>query len=139
MCGSVSPKFAVSAEGNVTIKDATIQMAGNNPAATGTLWISVINGPMVYTNWSSADSVWLDTGFTLSHNGGLVSAAANVKDLRTPGVWSTRESGVNKLRFFDVSSPIARPTVTGSKGGNAALDSLVTALANLGLITNSTS
>jgi hypothetical protein len=34
---------------------------------------------------------------------------------------------------------IARPTVTGSRGGNAALASLLTALASLGLITNSSS
>jgi hypothetical protein len=31
------------------------------------------------------------------------------------------------------------PTVTGSKGGNAALASLITALENLGLIVDSTS
>lgn len=39
--------------------------------------------------------------------------------------------------FYD-TTPIAKPTVTGAKGGNAALTSLCTALANLGLITNST-
>ena len=37
------------------------------------------------------------------------------------------------------ATPVAKPTVTGSRGGNAALDSLLTALANYGLITNSTS
>ena len=36
-------------------------------------------------------------------------------------------------------APIAKPTVTGSRGANAALASLLTALANLGLITDSTS
>lgn len=40
---------------------------------------------------------------------------------------------------FYGTAPIAKPTVTGSRGGNAALASLCTALANLGLITNSTS
>lgn len=35
--------------------------------------------------------------------------------------------------------PVAKPTVTGSRGGNAALASLLTALASMGLITNSTS
>jgi hypothetical protein len=39
---------------------------------------------------------------------------------------------------FHSSTPIAKPTVTGSRGGNAALASLLTALANYGLITNST-
>ena len=39
---------------------------------------------------------------------------------------------------FYSTSPIAKPTVTGAKAGNAALASLCTSLANLGLITNST-
>ena len=42
------------------------------------------------------------------------------------------------LGFFG-STPTAKPTVTGSRGGNAALQSLLTALANYGLITDSTS
>jgi hypothetical protein len=36
------------------------------------------------------------------------------------------------------ATPIVRPTVTGSRGGNAALASLLTALANLGWIIDST-
>lgn len=39
---------------------------------------------------------------------------------------------------FYGASGIAKQTVTGSKGGNEALTSLMTALANLGLVTNST-
>jgi hypothetical protein len=37
------------------------------------------------------------------------------------------------IGFFD-KTPIAKPTITGSKGGNAALTSLLTALATYGLI-----
>jgi hypothetical protein len=40
--------------------------------------------------------------------------------------------------FFN-AAPVAKPTVTGSRGGNAALASLITALATLGLITDSSS
>jgi hypothetical protein len=39
---------------------------------------------------------------------------------------------------FYGGTTVAKPTVTGSKGGNAALTSLCAALASLGLITNST-
>jgi hypothetical protein len=39
---------------------------------------------------------------------------------------------------FYGTAPITKPAVTGSRGGNAALASLLTALANLGLITDST-
>jgi hypothetical protein len=42
-----------------------------------------------------------------------------------------------RLGFYS-TAPIAKPTVTGSRGGNAALASLLTALANLGLVTDST-
>lgn len=45
-------------------------------------------------------------------------------------------NGTN-LGFFG-SAPITKPTVTGSRGGNAALASLLTTLANLGLIIDST-
>lgn len=40
---------------------------------------------------------------------------------------------------FNNTAPVARPTVTGSRGGNAALASLLTALDDYGLINDSTS
>jgi hypothetical protein len=43
----------------------------------------------------------------------------------------------DKLGFFN-AAPIVKPTVSGSKGANAALTSLITALKNLGLITDTT-
>ena len=48
-----------------------------------------------------------------------------------------RHLGTN-LGFYNAAA-IAKPTVTGAHASNAALVSLLTALANLGLITNSTS
>ena len=42
----------------------------------------------------------------------------------------------NKIGFFS-SAPVVRPTVTGSRGGNAALADLLTELATLGLIIDS--
>ena len=41
------------------------------------------------------------------------------------------------IGFFG-ATPVTRPVAAGSRGGNAALASLLTALANLGLITDST-
>jgi len=43
------------------------------------------------------------------------------------------------LGVWNATPPVAKPTVTGAKGGNAALASLLTALAAYGLITDSTS
>jgi hypothetical protein len=52
---------------------------------------------------------------------------------------SSPHDGTNIFKLsFNGATPIVKPTVTGSKGGNAALGSLVTALANLGLITDTT-
>ena len=45
--------------------------------------------------------------------------------------------GANTLGFFG-SAPIVKRTITGSRGGNAALASLLTALAATGLLTDST-
>jgi hypothetical protein len=39
---------------------------------------------------------------------------------------------------FNGTAPVSKPTVTGSKGANAALGSLMTALSSLGLVTDST-
>ena len=56
-----------------------------------------------------------------------------------PGVSATVAFAIQngpKLGFYGVT-PVTKPTVTGSRGGNAALASALTALANLGLITDS--
>jgi hypothetical protein len=48
-------------------------------------------------------------------------------------------SGTAAMLSFYGSAAVAKPTVTGSRGGNAALASVLTALANLGLMTDSSS
>lgn len=48
-------------------------------------------------------------------------------------------TGASQQIGFFGTPKIAKPTVTGSKGANAALTSLLTALSNLGLIINSSS
>ncbi len=48
-------------------------------------------------------------------------------------------TGASQMIGFFGTPKIAKPTVTGSKGANAALTSLLTQLSNLGLITDSTS
>lgn len=47
-------------------------------------------------------------------------------------------AGFRSTVGFNGTAPISKPTVTGAKGGNAALASLLTALAAYGLITDST-
>jgi hypothetical protein len=62
---------------------------------------------------------------------GLVAGTAVV-------VWTRRVASVTQLGFHG-STPQAKPTVTGAKGGNAALTSLLSALNTIGLITDSSS
>jgi len=68
------------------------------------------------------------TGGTVSGNVTVTGSASVNTDLSVTG-----KSG------FNGTTPIAKPTVTGSRGGNAALASLLTALANYGLIVDSSS
>ena len=75
------------------------------------------------------------SGSTTAINiGSAVSGATNTVAIR--GNLTLGTSGGN-MGFYGTTA-IARPTVTGSRGGNAALASFLTALSNLGLITDST-
>ncbi|MFJ9420670.1 hypothetical protein [Streptomyces sp. NPDC101249] len=61
--------------------------------------------------------------------------------------WTTDDALIVSLMFrhlgatlgFYGATAVAKPTVSGSRGGNAALASLITALTSLGLVTDSTS
>jgi hypothetical protein len=55
----------------------------------------------------------------------------------TGGVVRMTIGGAGQMGFFG-GSAVAKPTVSGSKGGNAALTSLMNALAALGLVTDTT-
>ena len=62
----------------------------------------------------------------------VVGSAARQEFIAASG----NASGGVKIGFFGATA-VVKPTVTGSRGGNAALASLLTALANLGLVTDS--
>jgi hypothetical protein len=57
--------------------------------------------------------------------------------IRTNNLSRINIGASGEIGFFGATA-IAKPTVSGSRGGNAALASLLTALSNLGLVTNST-
>lgn len=98
-------------------------------------------------------NVWIGQGFGISFDGGhntrlLWSGADSAMAFQWAGstVWkldpggSMTVNGNSSLHQcgFNGTTPIAKPTVTGAKGGNAALASLMTALAAYGLVTDST-
>lgn len=83
---------------------------------------------------STADQFLTGTGIG---DGGF-SVVDTGKSLHLGGSVSTIEvKADNTLGFFNVATTAAKQTVTGAKGGNAALGSLLTALAAYGLITDS--
>lgn len=75
----------------------------------------------------------MDSGFNLG--GDLNKLRSRFLDLHGDVRAATGADDV--LGFFGVPR-VARPVVTGSRGGNAALASMLTALASLGLIIDST-
>lgn len=132
-------------DGSLSMTDIGI----NRPAAN-TLGLYGAGGAYV-VRWTAvlgANSRW-----EVSHGPGTVSlGVSGVPADITVGI-STKGSGVGTLygngfasamfkwNFagvgFNGTNPIAKPTVTGAKGGNAALASLLSALSAYGLITDS--
>lgn len=77
--------------------------------------------------------------------GGGTEGVAGLQLETTTGTVIVKVATVNKFSAnstgigFYATSPVAKQAPTGSRGGNAALASLLTALATVGLITDSTS
>lgn len=79
-------------------------------------------------------------------SGSLLAQTAEFLDNVTisDGTFIVEDSGNSRLEIgstgigFFGSAQVAKPTVVGSRAGNAALNSLLSELANLGLVTNST-
>jgi hypothetical protein len=90
-------------------------------------------------------SVWSGAGFTGSQRTYL-RLEADQQLAQAVGAWKFCDAPfgaghtlTGSTAGFFGATPVAKPTVTGSRGGNAAVASLLTALANLGLITDGSS
>jgi hypothetical protein len=68
----------------------------------------------------------------------VVNSGTGAHRLRIQGDSMRIGSLGSTIGFFGTEPGTARPTITGAKGGNAALTSLLSALAAMGLITDST-
>ena len=124
-----SSAFALFVEGGLSRFQGTVSVAGNINSYSGTLDLR--------PNPSLAQPYFQMTDIAGGGNATLVLGTAG-------SAFNVFDNGVNlKLQVnntgvgFQGTGAIAKPTVTGSRGGNAALASLLTALANYGLITNS--
>lgn len=101
--------------------------------ATGSDWMfSVFSG----TAFDGTQRAYLrlESGVPLAHAIGKWIFAETADSAAV----HTLDAADNLLGFHG-ATPVAKQTVSGATGGNAALESLVTALATLGLITDGTS
>jgi len=122
----------VSAGGTAIVGGAFLSRGGDAAGAatskTGGNWTArpgagaTANGTLALQDGSN--NSWLTIDTTLE----LKDGASGTKRVEVDGTG---------LGFFG-SAPIAKPTVNGAKGGNAALTSLCTQLSNLGLINDTT-
>lgn len=119
------------------------QIFGGNATGSGyggDLYASGGNGAT-----QNAGSAWVFGGYSASALGGNVylypgaggAGNGSIQLLRSDYTTKNLESDDTGLGFFG-TAPIAKPTVTGNRGGNAALQSLIAQLAALGIITDGT-
>lgn len=131
---SESPVNAPSLTSSVTSGDGIkLATGGHLHIGDGTLDYLISDGTRIHCpgEWYQEGIVWLAAGKGI----GEPSGGNNVVSVFSDGV----EIGHTGLKIgFLGASRITRPSVSGSKSGNAALASLITALANLGLISDST-
>lgn len=79
-----------------------------------------------------------DGGNGLTLNGGYVYLEGTGFECNSPALFDQSARFFGNVGFYG-AAVAAQPTVTGSRGGNAALASLLTGLATLGLVVDSTS
>lgn len=113
--------------GNTAATSAVV-INGNNSGVGGGVFVTIRNGGsdvLVMGNKSAiAGGAYSSTPYIRGAGGGVaIEFEAGFKTNGNVGFYGT--------------TPVAKPTVTGSRGGNAALASLLTALAGFGLITDS--
>lgn len=141
--GAVSPGFSDNIAignggGDMSFDEIGQTLLGSRSAISGTghrvtvFGVSNTTGSKLYDLAGS----WIDS--THATRTSRLALSAYYTSTRQEGVRIDGDSGGVKLGFFG-GSATAKPTITGSRGGNAAIASLLTALAGLGLLTDSTS
>lgn len=138
---------------SVSFQDSELQISGTlgvniQSGTTGIAQLSA-NGASVVLNSGEGGGnellgnyIWLrvpggDTPAYFDTTQALLAPAAGIMPT-TGAIWAQRGGGGQPMAGFFDTPPIVKPEVTGVVDGNTALASLLTALADLGLITNST-
>lgn len=114
---------------------ANVKLTDDQIASWVKAWLATSTSTLVLGGWlrvvDNGDLSW--GGSNAYINGSHASTYLRVMVNATERV-RFNATGIG----FNGSTPVAKPTVTGAKGGNAALTSLMSALSALGLVTDST-
>jgi hypothetical protein len=114
--GAAPQNFISITPGGNTLAAATVTMAGT--------------GPLQF----QLDNMLIGRGGTFNRLSIVPGATAATVITLTPS--GTAGVQINATMGFNSTPPVAKPTVSGSRGANAALASLLTALAATGLLTD---
>lgn len=82
-------------------------------------------------------NAYTDAGLNIDSPIVILRPAGGAMSVSRPTTFAASLRIAGDIGFYN-TAPVAKPNVSGSRGGNAALESLLTALASQGLITNST-
>lgn len=138
---SAAVRFAVKTGGSITwevnnVVEGTMDATGLNLASGNTFQINALD---VVSVSAAITSIGRDASGSVALRAGNGETASMVVDgtaqLTADGDGVTVNQGIG---FFNTAPVGVKPTITGSRAGNAALASLLTSLASLGLITDST-
>lgn len=128
----INPTFYAAVPALAKLPHSGIRAIGNT--GSNLVYLVGFSHDPTVTTWRRGS--YVETSVGLLHKG---FSLADGTILHTGNSTGTRLGGAatQKLAFWG-AAPIMRPTVTGSRGGNAAVTSLLTQLAKMGLITNNT-
>jgi hypothetical protein len=136
---SFTQALTLHASGGLSLGSTSDPAAGYISASTG------VKSPRVQTSTASSfGSVLTETSMLVYADatyGAAIAGAGTTSDVTLLGrngnvALTVNDTSGIRLGFYG-TSPQGKPTVTGSRGANAALASLLTALANIGLLVDS--
>jgi hypothetical protein len=107
----------------------SVTVNGASGADTGFIWAAANNQRWKLSTDASSNLFLYSYNASGGYLGSVFAAASTLFQLQVPFYCG--------MAGFNGTAPIAKPTVTGSKGANTALASLLTALAAYGLVTDS--
>jgi hypothetical protein len=128
--GSAFAEFTIYTTVNDLIIDGNV-IDGNSITAGGSAVTAIISNGQATTGMKAVNNIFLNG---VQVNYGFMTNYVSANNTIPTLVSST----LNRTSFYDNQTLVTKQTITGSKGANAALASLLTALANAGLITDST-